>query len=139
MRSVSITTAIAALAGVVSADSPSSWGTASSIKFSGNGCPQGSATRVGNYDGTFSFSDFVVTNTNPTDKTANCAAHINVNGVSGGWQVAVSAIDAKGHIMLSPGATANFYTTVFWSKDASNSVCLTLISQLTENTLDWVD
>ncbi|AEO53777.1 hypothetical protein MYCTH_91276 [Thermothelomyces thermophilus ATCC 42464] len=93
----------------------------SSISFSGNGClndPKFS----GNFDvPCLTFSNFAAALPG-NNKTVNCQVHLQTQGATPGWQVALKSNVVKGHVVLSPGTTLTHYTTVFFSQDASNTV-----------------
>ncbi|KAL2180653.1 uncharacterized protein P884DRAFT_237538 [Thermothelomyces heterothallicus CBS 202.75] len=92
----------------------------SSISFSGNGClndPKFS----GNFDvPCLTFSNFAAALPG-NNKTVNCQVHLQTQGATPGWQVALKSNVVKGHVVLSPGTTLTHYTTVFFSQDASNT------------------
>lgn len=125
MRSASFVAAVAAFSSdLVTCQTPASGPTTTRITFSGNGCPQGPSARTGGFsDGVYTFNHFAASYPG-TNSTVNCQAHINASGSSPGWQVALSTLDAKGHVVLDPGTTLNYYTTVFWSASASATVCI---------------
>ncbi len=110
----------------VVSDSPASLPKITSITFSGNGCPQGSATK---YDGSFDDlsvsypSDFIARL--PGDKPmANCQVHIQASGASSGWQFALKDNWVQGRVWLQPGTSLEYYTSVYFSQDAANTVSL---------------
>ncbi|RKU45296.1 hypothetical protein DL546_006586 [Coniochaeta pulveracea] len=119
MHTVSLAAALAALSStMVMADSPDP-SPAVSTSLSGNGCPQGSASGS---DTSFTFTRFSANAADgSTRQTLNCEAHSNVSGSGAGWQVAVSTVDAKGHVTLDPGARLDYYTTTFFSQNADVS------------------
>jgi hypothetical protein len=120
MRTVSLAVALAAVSSsLVIADSPDPL-PAMSTSLSGNGCPQGSASGS---DTSFTFTRFSANAADgSTKQTLNCEAHSSVSGSGPGWQVAVSAVDAKGHVTLDPGARLDYYTTTFFSQNADATV-----------------
>jgi hypothetical protein len=94
-----------------------------SIQFSGNGCPN-AATFSGSYNSPcVTFNDFTVSLPG-INKTLNCQAHIQATGADAGWQVALSSSTVKGRVALSPGTSLNYYTTVYFSQNAGDSVRL---------------
>lgn len=94
-----------------------------SITYSGSGCPNNAK-----FSG--SFSDPVVTFPNfvaslPGNQTVACQVHLQASGASAGWQAAISRNTVKGRVSLSPGTALTYYTTVYFSQDAANTVCFT--------------
>ncbi|CAK7204817.1 hypothetical protein SEUCBS139899_007579 [Sporothrix eucalyptigena] len=95
-----------------------------SVAFSGSGCPQGSVSTTISPDGTvvtFGFDKFQ-TFIGPTydlgDKTKNCQLHLNLK-YPGGFQFAVLDSTYHGFAQLDPGVTGTFYSTYYFSQDAS--------------------
>lgn len=99
-----------------------------SIKYSGNGCPN-DAQFSGNFNNpTVTFKDFTVSS--PGEKTVNCQVHLQATGASPGWQVAIKKNVVKGHLYLSPGSSLTHYTTIFFSQDAANTVSLNQLNYI---------
>ncbi|KAL2147694.1 hypothetical protein VTI28DRAFT_7046 [Corynascus sepedonium] len=91
-----------------------------SISFSGNGCAK-APKFSGDFNApTITLSDFAASSPDG-NRTVNCQVHLQAQGASPGWQVALKSNVAKGHIILSPGTSLTHYTTVFFSQDASNT------------------
>jgi hypothetical protein len=91
-----------------------------SIDYAGNGCaPKGSvkssATTLGNA-ASFTFTEF------HGDDTQNCGIHLQAQGGSAGWQVAIKEVEYKGTVNLKPGTTLDTTSQIFWSQDASKTV-----------------
>ncbi|KAK0734526.1 hypothetical protein B0T26DRAFT_632795 [Lasiosphaeria miniovina] len=108
---------------LAAADTPSSSPRITSISWSGNGCP-----RDPKFDGDFNAPVFTYNNFAAslpgTNQTLNCEVHIQTAGTSPGWQVALKNNWVKGHLVLSPGTTLDYYTTVYFSQSASNTASL---------------
>ncbi|TPX16463.1 uncharacterized protein E0L32_003757 [Thyridium curvatum] len=118
--------AAVALTGVAAdtADAPASAPRITSVKYSGQGCPQGSdsVARTGDFGNLgFKFSKFAA-NSPGTSSTTACEVHVQASGGSSGWQVSLADIWVKGHAVLQPGACANYFTTAFWSDDPTDTV-----------------
>ncbi|KAL2017733.1 hypothetical protein VTK56DRAFT_1703 [Thermocarpiscus australiensis] len=92
----------------------------SSISFSGNGCSKDPRFSGNFNDPTFTFQNFAATLPG-ANQTVNCQAHIQTTGASPGWQVAVKSNTVKGHVTLAPGTRLDYYTTVYFSEDASRT------------------
>ena len=97
-----------------------------SVSFSGNGCPQGTAEYVNLNsrwsEAVFAFDRFHAedTGTSPALRTQNCQVHANLDGGATGWQVAVQSMTVRGFASLSPGSSLTAYGTVYWSQNAAN-------------------
>ena len=131
--------AAATLAGVVRADvqdiqaqldlispEPPILPSMSSVSFSGNGCPQGSAEYLDMNsrwnEAVFALTQFRAEDTaaSPTERTQNCQLHANMVGGAQGWQVAVQSLTVRGFASLSRGSSFTAFGTVYWSQDATN-------------------
>jgi hypothetical protein len=102
-----------------------------SLEYAGNGCaPKGSvkssSTTIGD-SATFTFSEF------RGDDTNNCGIHLQAQGGSSGWQVAIKDVEYKGSVNLKPGSTLDTTSQVFWSEAAAKTVSTTLYSRTTPN------
>ncbi|KAI1324172.1 hypothetical protein F5Y16DRAFT_314300 [Xylariaceae sp. FL0255] len=100
----------------------------SSISYSGTGCPvtnpQVIRTGAGYGDMGFELSGFQATlqAADPTTSTSNCEVHINsAGGCTAGWQAGIKGVTVAGHLVLDPGAEMDWYLSVFWSADASDT------------------
>jgi hypothetical protein len=93
----------------------------SSISFSGNGCVQDPKFSGSYNDPKLTFYNFAASLPG-TNQTVACQAHLQATGASLGWQHALSSNVVKGHLVLTPGTTLNYYTTVFFSQDAAKTV-----------------
>lgn len=91
-----------------------------SLKFSGNGCPDNGDVK----SSISSLTDSATFNFNSLngDNTNNCQVHLQSQGGSQGWQVAVKEVEYKGHVRLRPGSRLDTLTTIFWSEKASATV-----------------
>jgi len=113
-------------ASAVSADSaaalaaPAAIPRITSLTFSGPGCTRDPKHTGGLSDPTFIFSNFA-SSLPGTTKTLNCQAHLQAAGASPGWQVAVKANTVRGNVYLTPGTSLDYYTTVFFSHEASKT------------------
>ena len=92
-----------------------------SITFSGNGCPNNVQTSGSFNDPSFTYKDFKIV-VPGTLQTLNCQAHVQASGASAGWQVALKNNWVKGRVSLDAGSSLTYYTTVFYSQDAANTV-----------------
>jgi len=104
----------------VLADSAAPSARISSITFSGNGCARDPKFTGGFNDPTFTFHNFAASLPG-MNQTLNCAAHITATGAGAGWQVALKENVVHGRVVLSPGTSLDYYTTVFFSENASKT------------------
>lgn len=91
-----------------------------SVEYAGNGCaPKGSvktsSTNIAD-SATFAFSEL------RGDDTNNCGIHLQAQGGSPGWQVAIREVEYKGTVNLKPGTTLDTISQVFWSENAKATV-----------------
>ncbi|KAK1764145.1 hypothetical protein QBC33DRAFT_562197 [Phialemonium atrogriseum] len=92
--------------------------------FSGNGCPQGTVSTSISPDKTVitfgfdSFQTYIGPDYNPTDRTKNCQLHLNLK-YPGGFQFSVVDSTYHGYAQLDAGVTGTFYSTYYFSQDAS--------------------
>lgn len=94
-----------------------------SVQYSGSGCPN-NAARSGDFNNpTFKYSNFAAISPG-TSKTANCEVHVQADGASAGWQVALSQVNVQGHLKLDAGMNLDYYTQTFFSENAGNTVRL---------------
>ncbi len=95
-----------------------------SVGFSGNGCPQGSVSTSISPDRTVvtfgfdKFQTYIGPTYSATEKTKNCQLHLNLK-YPGGFQFAVVDSTYHGFAQLDPGVTGTFYSTYYFSQDAS--------------------
>ena len=119
-----IVTRVAMLLAVASAavaDTPPSIPRITSIQYSGSGCPN-NADQSGDFNSpTFTYHRFT-TSYPGTDGTTNCEVHVQSSGGSSGWQVALSDIYVTGHVTLDPNTRLDYYTTVYYSQAAADTV-----------------
>ncbi|KAL1862772.1 hypothetical protein VTK73DRAFT_6659 [Phialemonium thermophilum] len=94
-----------------------------SIQYSGNGCPSGARLDSGNFDDpTFAFRSFAIqTSAGAANLTANCQIHVQADGASSGWQVALSEINVQARAVLDPSETVTYYAQVYFSEDAATT------------------
>jgi hypothetical protein len=94
--------------------------------YSGNGCPQGSVSTSTSPDKTVitygfdQFQTYIGPGTKPSDKSKNCALHLNLK-YPGGFQYAVVDATYHGFARLDKGVTGTFLTTYFFSQDAAKT------------------
>lgn len=118
-----VTLAMAALyAPFAAADSPASQPKITSVQFSGNGCPNAASMSGSFGDPTITYNRFAAALPG-ANETVNCEVHVEAAGASSGWQVAVSDVTVCGRLSLDPGTQLDYYTTVYYSEDASATVC----------------
>ncbi|KAK4199198.1 hypothetical protein QBC40DRAFT_176957 [Triangularia verruculosa] len=92
--------------------------------FSGNGCPQGSVSTSISPDKTVvtfgfdRFQTYIGPGYDPTAKTKNCQLHLTLKYPSG-FQFAVVESTYHGYAQLEKGVTGTFYSTYYFSQDAS--------------------
>lgn len=96
----------------------------SSVSFSGSGCPQGSVSTSISTDRTVvtfgfdKFQTFIGPGYDLGDKTKNCQLHLNLK-YPGGFQFAVLDSTYHGFAQLDSGVTGKFFSTYYFSQDAS--------------------
>ncbi|KAI1656707.1 hypothetical protein F4813DRAFT_362909 [Daldinia decipiens] len=98
-----------------------------SVSYSGSGCPSASPAvdRTGGFDDiSLRMNSFEARTTSVADSSVNCQAHLAIAGSAAGWQVGVKDVYVKGHLVLDPGASLDYYVTSFWSEDADNTVTI---------------
>lgn len=54
--------------------------------------------------------------------TVNCQVHVQAEGASSGWQLGLESVTVRGHLVLDPGASLDWYVTSFFSQDADKTV-----------------
>ncbi|KAK4098789.1 hypothetical protein N658DRAFT_517764 [Parathielavia hyrcaniae] len=111
-----------AAASAVAAEAPTP-GTApqiTSITYSGSGCHKDPKFSGSFDDPTVTFHHFAASLPG-ANQTVNCQVHLQAKGASPGWQVALKSNKVKGHLVLRPGTTLTYYTTVFFSQDAAKT------------------
>ncbi|KAL7629065.1 hypothetical protein AAE478_000583 [Parahypoxylon ruwenzoriense] len=109
-------------------DVPASSPRVVSISYSGSGCPSASpAVERSGSDDALSFKLNAFEAKVPgaaADSSVNCQVHLQLAGASAGWQLGVRDVAVKGHLLLDPGASLDWYVTSFWSEDAGKTVTL---------------
>jgi len=95
-----------------------------SATWSGNGCPSNSVSTSISPDRTVitfgfdKFQTYIGPDVSPLEKTKNCALHLNLK-YPGGFQFSVVESTYHGFALLEPGVTGSFFSTYFFSQDAS--------------------
>ena len=92
-----------------------------SLKFSGQGCPNDSGSVKAVYgelgdNPAFRFGQL------KGDDTGACELHIQSSGGSQGWQVAVKEVTYEGNVKLSSGSQLDTITSAYWSEHAADTV-----------------
>ncbi|KAI0890209.1 uncharacterized protein GGS22DRAFT_9641 [Annulohypoxylon maeteangense] len=98
-----------------------------SVSYSGSGCPSASPAvdRTGGFeDIALRMNSFEARTTTAADSSVNCQAHLSIAGSAAGWQVGVKDVYVKGHLVLDPGASLDYYVTSFWSEDAGRTTTI---------------
>ncbi|KAI0896975.1 hypothetical protein F4806DRAFT_495483 [Annulohypoxylon nitens] len=98
-----------------------------SVSYSGSGCPSASPAvdRTGGFDDiSLRMNSFEARTTNIQDSSVNCQAHLSISGSAAGWQVGVKDVYVKGHLVLDPGASLDYFVTSFWSEDADRTITI---------------
>jgi hypothetical protein len=112
---------LAAAAPALIAAAPESVPHITQLKISGSGCPNDSGS-VRSTNGvlgdtaTFTFGQL------RGDDTSNCEIHIQSNGASPGWQVAVKDVAYQVNVALKSGSQLDTITSAFWSEKAADTV-----------------
>ncbi|KAI0176074.1 hypothetical protein GGR52DRAFT_589853 [Hypoxylon sp. FL1284] len=107
-------------AAVSARDAPSPSPRVASVSYSGSGCPSSAPAveRSGGFDDmSLRMKAFEAT----PAASVNCQAHLLIAGSAQGWQVAVRDVSFRGHLVLDPGASLDYYVTSFWSQDADKT------------------
>lgn len=117
MRSSLFFLALPALAFAAPPESPR----ISKLVFSGTGCPNDSGSVKADSATLGDGAGVSFTQLKGTD-TDNCAVHIQSNGGSAGWQVAVREITYQGDVNLRGNSALDTFTQIFWSENAGNTV-----------------
>lgn len=102
----------------------------SSVQYSGSGCPSSApgVVRTGAFaDPAFRLNGFEAKVPDGTS-SVNCQVHIEASGASAGWQVGLDSVSVRGHLVLDPGATLDWFVTSFFSQDADRTVSSTFHS-----------
>ncbi|KAI1447630.1 hypothetical protein F5Y02DRAFT_377939 [Annulohypoxylon stygium] len=98
-----------------------------SVSYSGSGCPSASPAvdRTGGFDDiSLRMNSFEARTTTIQDSSVNCQAHLSISGSAAGWQVGVKDVYVKGHLVLDPGASLDYFVTSFWSEDADRTITI---------------
>ncbi|KAI1482613.1 hypothetical protein F4774DRAFT_428911 [Daldinia eschscholtzii] len=98
-----------------------------SVSYSGSGCPSSAPAvdRTGGFDDiSLRLNSFEARTTSVADSSVNCQAHLSIAGSAAGWQVGVKDVFVKGHLVLDPGASLDYYVTSFWSEDAEKTITI---------------
>ena len=101
----------------------------SSVQYSGSGCPSSApgVVRTGAFaDPAFRLNGFEAKVPDGTS-SVNCQVHIEASGASAGWQVGLDSVSVRGHLVLDPGATLDWFVTSFFSQDADRTVSSTFL------------
>jgi len=109
-----------------SQDAPSALPRITSVSYSGDGCPSSSPgverTGAGFGDVGFRLNGFEATLPGIDTSSTACQIHLQASGCSAGWQVGIQSATVKGHLVLDPGASVDWYLTSYWSENAGNTV-----------------
>jgi hypothetical protein len=95
-----------------------------SATWSGNGCPSNSVSTSISPDRTVitfgfdKFQTYIGPNVSPLEKSKNCALHLDLK-YPGGFQFSVVESTYHGFALLENGVTGTFFSTYFFSQDAS--------------------
>ncbi|OTA69561.1 hypothetical protein K449DRAFT_447284 [Hypoxylon sp. EC38] len=95
-----------------------------SVSYSGSGCPSSApgVEQTGDINGiALRMNVFEARTTTIADSSVNCQAHLSIAGSAAGWQVGVKDVSVKGHLILDPGASLDYYVQSFWSEDADKT------------------
>lgn len=92
--------------------------------WSGNGCPQGTVSTSLSTDRTVvtfgfdAFQTYIGAGISPMENSKNCQLHLSLK-YPGGFQFAVVESTYHGYAILDTGVTGTFYSTYYFSQDAS--------------------
>ncbi|KAI1415766.1 hypothetical protein F5Y13DRAFT_206712 [Hypoxylon sp. FL1857] len=95
-----------------------------SVSYSGSGCPSSApgVDQTGDFNNiALRMNAFEARTTTIADSSVNCQAHLSIAGSAAGWQVGVKDVSVKGHLILDPGASLDYYVQSFWSEDADKT------------------
>lgn len=105
------------------AEAPGALPHITSLSYSGNGCPSSSPgverTGAGFGDIGFRLNGFQASVPGIDTSSTNCQVHLQATGCAAGWQVGIQSATIKGHLVLDPGASVNWYLTSYWSENAA--------------------
>jgi len=93
---------------------------------SGNGCPQGSVSTNFSPDKTLvtfgfdAFQTYIGPGTVPADHSKNCQIHLTLS-YPGGFQFSLMEATYHGYARLDAGVTGSFFSTYYFSQNASNT------------------
>lgn len=130
MKAVAAAALLAGLAAAQTPCNPPSGITISGFSYSGDGCPQGSASTSISTDGTVvtfgfdGFQTYIGPGTSIKDHSHNCELHLNVN-YPAGFSFAIIDATYHGYAQLDSGTTATFYSTYYFSETASQTTTTT--------------
>jgi len=106
-------------------DAPSALPRITSVSYSGDGCPSSSPgverTGAGFGDVGFRLNGFEASLPNIDTSNTQCQIHLQTAGCSAGWQVGIQSATIRGHLVLDPGASADWYLTSYWSENAGTT------------------
>ncbi|KAI5866781.1 hypothetical protein GGS23DRAFT_615358 [Durotheca rogersii] len=112
-------------------DAPAAAPRVVSITYSGKGCPSASpgVERSGGDDApSLRLNAFEAQVPGAADAASvHCQAHLQLQLAgtgTAGWQAAVRDVAVRGHLVLDPGASLDWYVTSFWSEDADKTSTL---------------
>ena len=117
------------VAGALDAVAPDSLPKFTSVQYSGSGCPSSApgVVRTGAFaEPAFRLNGFEAKVPDGTS-SVNCQVHIEASGASAGWQVGLESVSVRGHLVLDPGATLDWFVTSFFSQDADRTVSSTFL------------
>ncbi|KAJ4397394.1 hypothetical protein N0V93_001621 [Gnomoniopsis smithogilvyi] len=102
----------------------------SKVQYSGNGCPQGTASVSLSSDKTIvtlgfdSFQTYIGPGTSIKDTSKNCEIHLTLSYPSG-YSFAVVDSTYHGYAQLDSAVTGNFYSTYYFSSNAAKTFTTT--------------
>lgn len=109
-------------------DAPSAMPRIASVSYSGNGCPSSSPgverTGSGFGDVGFKLNEFEAKLPGIESSNAQCQVHLQSTGCTAGWQVGIASATIRGHLVLDPAASLDWYLVSYWSENAGTTVCL---------------
>ncbi|KAJ4403857.1 hypothetical protein N0V82_010591 [Gnomoniopsis sp. IMI 355080] len=106
--------------------------TIAQTSFSGNGCPQGTVSTSYSTDKTLvtfgfdSFQTYIGPGTTVADHSKNCQLHLTLN-YPGGFQYSLVDSTYHGYAQMDTGVTGTFYSTYYFSQDASATATTTAV------------
>jgi hypothetical protein len=90
--------------------------------YSGNGCPQGSRNELRPDTDSLDVAMYAFNGNFGDTGSMNCEVHLTLSGGAPGWALSLETVRTTGLLRQNPGTEVAFFTTVYWSQTAANTV-----------------